>query len=94
MINNSQYLEDTIFCNDRTIEKMGGLNPNGGTIRQAVIFTEYITSKDLLCKNETDKFSVNNEIAKLKYPIGLITWEEKQMMGKKFRYVLIIIVEN
>ena len=69
-------LEDTVFCNDRSISSLGGWNPDGGSTT-LLQFKNYSTSnKSLECINETDRFSVNNAKAKLKYPIGLLTVPE------------------
>jgi hypothetical protein len=35
----------------------------------------------LKCANDVDKFSVSNEKAKIKYPIGLPTYKELKMRG-------------
>ena len=72
-------LEDTIFCNDRSISSLNGWNPNGGgtTRYLAIEFKNSDTNnKSLECANETDRFSVNNPKAQLKYPIGLLTVPE------------------
>ncbi len=72
-------LEDTVFCNDRSMsnKSSNGWNPNGGSTTAALIFKNNSTSnKSLVCANETDRFSVNNPKARLKYPIGLLTVPE------------------
>ena len=74
-------LEDTIFCNDRSISSLEGWNPDGGSTTP-LEFKNYSTSnKSLVCANETDRFSVNNAKAKLKYPIGLLTAPELRLSG-------------
>ena len=75
LLDYQEYLEDTIFCNDRTIYDLGALNPNGGEISQELFFKNY-KNPTLLCKNNMDSFSVSNEEAKLRYPIGLLTIDE------------------
>jgi hypothetical protein len=78
----SDYLEeDTIFCNDRSIRSLGGWNPNGGSLSSYLQFKEYNVSSDLSCTNETDKFSVTNPVATLKYPVGLMTSPEMNLLG-------------
>ena len=70
-------LEDTVFCNDRSISSLGAWNPTGGSTSNSLQFKNYDESnKSLVCANETDRFSVNNTKARLKYPIGLLTVPE------------------
>ena len=80
LLNYSDYLEDTIFCNYRDVSELNGFNPNGGSIQSS--FMEFNnTSKRLKCTYETDKFSTLNEKAKLKYKVGLITTPEMMLLG-------------
>ena len=76
-------LEDTVFCNDRSMsnESSNGWNPNGGSITTTIDFKNSSTNYSLVCANETDRFSVNNPKAKLKYPIGLLTVPEISLIG-------------
>ena len=75
-------LEDTVFCNDRRILNLNGWNPNGGSTSYSLEFKNYSTSKvSLVCTNETDRFSVNNPKAQLKYPIGLLSEPELSLAG-------------
>ena len=75
-------LEDTVFCNDRTIASLGGWNPNGGSTMNELQFKNYSTSnKNLVCANETDRFSMSNSKAKLKHPIGLLSVPELSLAG-------------
>ena len=73
-------LEDTVFCNDRSMSNgsSNGWNPNGGSTTTILEFKNYYntSNKSLVCANETDRFSVNNPKAQLKYPIGLLTVPE------------------
>ena len=78
--NYDKYIEDTIFCNDRSQsnENENGWNPNGGNI------TTYMTfggSTDLSCSNITDRFSISNYEAKLSYKVGLITARELRLLN-------------
>lgn len=75
------YIEDTIFCNNRSIENLNGWNPNGGDISLSLEFSGKVLKNSLACPNETDKFSVNNSKARLKYPIGLMTNEEMNLLN-------------
>ena len=77
-------LEDTVFCNDRSMsnESSNGWNPNGGSTTNELQFKNYSTSnKNLVCANETDRFSVNNPKAELKHPIGLLSVPELNLAG-------------
>ena len=81
MLNRIFDLEDVIFCNDRTILSYGGWNPNGGDSTLPMTFKNYNTNNDLSCMNITDQLSVSNNVAKLKYPVSLITKEEVNNLG-------------
>jgi hypothetical protein len=79
--NYDEYIEDTIFCNDRSIYSLNGWNPNGGKTNAYLLFNEYNNAKrDLSCTNETDKFSISNNNAKLTYKVGLITSPEINLL--------------
>ena len=77
-------LEDTVFCNDRSMsnESTNGWNPNGGSTSTILKFKNNSTSnKSLVCANETDRFSMSNSKAKLKHPIGLLSVPELSLAG-------------
>ncbi len=76
------YLEDTIFCNNRRIYSLGGWNPNGGGTTNNITFYSYyyMYDIDIGCTNETDKFSILNPKARLNYKIGLMTSEEMWLL--------------
>ena len=77
-------LEDTIFCNDRNILNLGGWDPNNGNIGTHLQFNSYnFNNNSLNCTNITDKFSLNNNKAKLTYPVGLITFPETYLFGNQ-----------
>ena len=75
------YLEDTVFCNDRTIRTKNGWEPNGGNTTAYLLFKENSPTKDLSCTNTTDRFSTLNEKAKLAYPIGLASQPEVNLLN-------------
>ncbi|MBR1385425.1 MAG: BspA family leucine-rich repeat surface protein [Bacilli bacterium] len=78
------YIDDTIYCNDRTVTTVGeNWNPNGGstTISNNLIFKENIPTGDLICTNITDKFSASNNSAKLTYKVGLISAPEMNLLN-------------
>ena len=77
-------LEDTVFCNDRSMsnESSNGWNPNGGSTSTYLLFKNYNTgNQSLVCANEIDRFSVNNPKAQLKHPIGLLSVPELSLAG-------------
>ena len=77
-------LEDTVFCNDRSMsnESSNGWNPNGGSTSTILQFKNSSTSnKSLVCTNVTDRFSISNPKAKLKHPIGLLSVPELSLAG-------------
>ena len=78
-------LEDTVFCNDRSMsnESSNGWNPNGGSTTTYLQFKNYYISSNqsLVCVNETDRFSMSNPKAKLKHPIGLLSMPELSLAG-------------
>ena len=83
--NLSQYLDNSIvFCNDRTIKKIGDW-VSTGAIRGPITFKNYrgdgTTNKSLSCSSMNDRFSVMNDNAKLKYPVGMLTMPERQLIG-------------
>ena len=78
LLSYSSYIEDTIYCNDRSYNNFesSGWNENGGKTNTYLQFKEHSTTSDLSCTKQTDQFSTSNESAKLKYPIGLATSPE------------------
>lgn len=77
----SSYLEDTIYCNNRSVSSLGGWNPNGGQITQYLQLKEYNPTTDLSCENNTDKFSTSNNSAKLTYPVGIMSVPEMNLLN-------------
>ena len=72
------YLEDTIFCTNRSQwDDENGWNPNGGSVTSHMYFDYYYP---LNCTNITDKFSVSNNKAKLTYPVGLASEKEIDLL--------------
>ena len=84
LINYTDRLEDTIFCNDRSIIDFAGWDPNGGSIDgstgRTLKFKNATLNSDLSCTNVTDKFSVANNKAKLTYPVALLTAPETYLL--------------
>ena len=84
MVKYTLFLEDTIYCNDRSISNLGGWNPNGGRKDGYLQFNNNYLNEELKCINETDKFSIYNSKAKLTYPIGLMTSSEMNLLGNNY----------
>lgn len=76
----TDYLEDTVWCNDRSISNKSdnGWNPNGGSI---TTYLNFGNSSDLTCQNKNDRFTVSRENGNgaLTYPIGLVTGKEENL---------------
>ncbi len=84
------FIEDTIYCNDRTMEDTYGWTENGNMHGYPTWQSLPITSGfrgwgdfrendlTLTCEHQTDRFSVSDEIGngKLNYPVGLLTVPE------------------
>ena len=81
MTSYTSKLEDTIFCNDRSIRSLGGWNPNGGSNNSDLRFKNYNLNSDLSCTNTIDQFSMNNNKAQLTYPVGLMTANEAYLLN-------------
>ena len=83
MLPYDNYLEDTIFCNNRTITEYGSWNPsvqNNTSSSNDVIF-EDPPSNRLSCNRVTDQFSTVNPAATLTYKTGLLTVSEVQLFN-------------
>ncbi|MBR6949312.1 MAG: hypothetical protein IKH54_03905 [Bacilli bacterium] len=78
----NDYIEDTIYCNDRSFSDTGGWL-NNGTVTDYLRYNNYSTSNSFNCTNITDRFSVNNNSAKTNYPVGMITKPEVTLSGYK-----------
>ena len=76
-----KFIEDTVYCNDRSIRSMNGFKPNNGTYNEDVYFRDDSNNKDLSCPNETDRFSTLNNKAKLTYKVGLATNPEIRLLN-------------
>ncbi|MBR1937027.1 MAG: hypothetical protein IJ842_04960 [Bacilli bacterium] len=81
LLSYDEYIEDTIFCNDRSISSLGGWNPNGGMTNENLQFKEYDVTSDISCTNRADQFSVSNNSAKLTYKVGLMTVPEMNILN-------------
>lgn len=86
----TSYIEDTVYCNDRSISDLGGWNPNGGDTSKSLYysprqrtFIDY--SPSLECTRNLDSFTVSSSKGNgaLTYPVGLITSDEVMLAGGK-----------
>lgn len=82
LLDYTKYLDDNVYCNDRTILDMdtNGWNPEGDTSIY-LHFRNYESGQELDCPHVTDQFSTANEKAQLKYPIALLTEPERYHGG-------------
>ena len=78
-----EYIEDTIFCNDRSIQTLNSWNPDGGRVRTYLELKGHTLSTDLSCANTTDQFSVSNNNAKLTYKVGLLSGPEEKILNNR-----------
>ena len=70
-------LEDTAYCNSRNIFMLYGWSENLDISSSSLLFDGNILNGDLTCKKLTDQFAVGNNKAKLDYPVALLRSEEK-----------------
>ena len=71
LINYSNYIDNTIYCNNRQITNYGGLSESN-SVSTKIIFKESSETNTLKCNNITDSFSHNNSKAYLEYNIGIL----------------------
>lgn len=79
----ADYLEDTVFCNNRSISNTGGWTEDGGSVTSNLLFSDSTTNTNLSCSKTLDKFSVSDDIGNgdLTYPVGLISVPEANLWG-------------
>ena len=87
MLDFAIYLEDSVYCNDRSVIDYGNWNSTNnvtgyGKGYETIKFKNYNLNDELYCKNITDRFSVSNDKAKLKYPVGLVSLPELHLLKK------------
>lgn len=77
LLNKTNMLEDTVYCNARDVtnQETNAWNKDG-LLNTYMSFKNYTFTKDLSCTNITDQFAITNNKAKLTYPVGLATREE------------------
>lgn len=87
----THYLEDTIWCNDRSIGSLGGWDKTSALTdvqEEKLNFSvnyrlQYNKAPSLQCENLTDRFTVNSENGNgvLTYPTALLTLDEAALAG-------------
>ena len=88
MTSYTSKLEDTVWCNDRSIYTLNGWDPDGGSSTRYLYFSgrnrAYSTySPSLTCSRDIDKFTTSTSTGngKLTNPVGLITADEIMLAG-------------
>ena len=89
----TNYLENAIYCNNRTISSWGIYDPNSNTYNPNNGLS-YNSSK-LTCDNINDQFTLSVDNGgeegygnnKLIYPVGMLTMAEARLTGEKSGYI-------
>ena len=87
-----EYLEDTVWCNDRSIYQLNGWNQEGGYLTKYLYYKGYERNTStykpsVTCPNKNDAFTVNDLAkgnGKLTHPIALLTADELTMAGSGY----------
>ena len=86
LLSYTNYIEDTIYCNDRSISNLGGWDSDGENngrlyFNSSNRVTTFIPT--LECSRVIDRFTVSSSIGngKLTYPVGLLTADEVMYAG-------------
>ena len=90
MVNYTNYLEDTVWCNDRSINQLNGWDKDKNATSY-LYFGAYGrlvggSKPSIECSNPKDKFTVSNSNGngKLTYPVALLTADELVLAGAKW----------
>ena len=96
LTNYDNYIEDTVYCNDReeaTVAEVTqlenlGYTTTGATYYKPTIRFSVTEIPSLECTNNTDKYTKSASIGngKLTYPIGLLTMDEIWLAGEDNDY--------
>ena len=90
----SNYIEDTVWCNERSVYEKNGWDKDDNSLNETVYFG--ISNRDsssynpqMSCINKNDAFTVNSDSGnqKLTYPVGLLTADEILLAGKSDNYL-------
>ena len=84
MADYTRYLEDTVWCNDRSIYKTEDANIYYGAVGRNADSNK----PSIVCPNDNDKFTVSSDKGngKLTYPVALLTTDEIVFAGIGLRY--------
>ena len=90
MTDYTNKLEDTVWCNDRSIYTLNGWDPNGGKSTDYLYFSANNRAwgtriPSLTCSRDIDKFTVStsNGNGALVYKVGLLTADEIMLSGAR-----------
>ena len=95
MTSYTNRIEDTIYCNDRSMNNTNGWNANGGELYEYLDYGGHLrapyngtATPSVSCINKNDSFTWNNSNGnqKLRYPVGMITIDEILLAGGKEGY--------
>ncbi len=76
-----EFLEDTVYCNNRIIKELKAWSPSNGIVGEGIQFGEYVPTTNLSCVNTTDRFSIGNSSARITSPIGLMSSAEENLLN-------------
>ena len=82
----ADYLQDTIYCNDRSVYSGTGIGREKAVHNYNGMYRNYIVNPhnpSLKCTNKNDKFTISTSIGNgvLTYPIALVTADEITFAG-------------
>ena len=97
LTNYATYLEDTVFCNDRTTHALSEFTQaeieneylEEGTTIYGPVYRHAKGTPSLTCPNTTDAFTLPGNASgngKLTYPVGLLTMDEIMLAGADNQY--------
>lgn len=82
LIDYDQYIDDTIFCQKRSVYNYGGFGLNG-RLANVLLFDDANINGNLNCPRNVDRLSVSNPNGRLKYKIGLMTTQEMYLANNE-----------
>ena len=83
----TDYLEDSIYCNDRELPSLDRFTKNGNVTGEfGFERNPYYPPENpsIKCNRIYDQFSVSNPYAKLKYPVGLMSFYEMALINNEY----------
>ena len=86
-----EYISDTLFCNDRSVEDYGVSNYSnlayGPEMTTYRAYNSNGNKATLYCAQQNDRFTVSDEVignGDLTYPVGLLTSDEATLVGGRY----------